>query len=115
MTGTTIVCLRCEQTVTADAMTEQCPRSGGRRRTHEVLNPPEWRSGDPVRPGSSLHPTWCERSDPSPFVDPPCTCHCPPTGIVGAASRKSAGHSPAAQEAYDRAAEAVRRLKGVQS
>lgn len=69
-------CVLCDQQVTPDDMALRCPRAMGCRRTHEVLDAPPWRPGDPVRHGHSIHVRGCERAmDPSVYADPPCTCH----------------------------------------
>lgn len=67
-------CFRCEQDCTAEDMRLTCPRNPEIGGGHEVIDPPEWKFGDPVRQGSSLHAADCEASNPSVWEEFDCNC-----------------------------------------
>lgn len=74
--GDNPVCLRCDKKLEPIDMQGRCPRNPARSGMHEVLVIPEWKPGDPVRQGSSLHAGHCPRSNPSVYANyEPCECH----------------------------------------
>lgn len=74
-------CIRCDHKLTPDEMVLPCPGNPepfkrGESGMHEVLDPPEWRAGDAVRPGYSLHVGGCPRANPSVYANyEVCECH----------------------------------------